>query len=370
MKTPFPLATVAVCIAAVLSGCSHQPPPEPLRVVRTVQVRYDKTPETDRYFGSVQSRYEVDQAFRVGGKVVSRKVDVGQKVRLGEVIAVLDDTDYKLAVQAAQQQLEAAQAQARQAQSDRERLNALKGDGSVSPSDDEKAQSNAQTTRANAEAEARKLELARNRAEYTVLRASQDGVVTSVKFEVGQVVAEGQPIVAIAKEGEPEIVVNVPEDQLEAFKRSRYKAQLASAPDQSFEVVLRELSPQAAAQTRTFRARLKPATARLLPLGATATLVVERTVEDNGAAAIPSAAITQNKGQPAVWVVRREGTDQSGTVQLQGIAVHAYHNDEVLVSGPSAGDLIVTAGVQKMAPGLKVALSGATTNLENRQAAR
>src|SRR4030095_17178397 len=111
--------------------------------------------------------------------------------------------------QAAQQQLTAAQAQARQAESDRQRLNALKSDGSVSPSDDEKAQSNAQTTRATAEADARKLDLARNRLEYTTLRASQDGVVTSMKFEVGQVVAEGQPIVSIAKEVEPEHVVHM-----------------------------------------------------------------------------------------------------------------------------------------------------------------
>src|SRR5690242_19078213 len=264
-------------------------------MVRTAEVRYDNTQATDRYFGSVQARYEVDQAFRVGGKVVSRKVEVGQKVRQGDIIAVLDDTDYKLAVEAAQQQLAAAEAQARQAESDRKRLNALKADGSVSPSDDEKAQSNAQTTRATAEADARKLELARNRLEYTTPRASQDGVITSVKFEVGQVVAEGQPIVSIAKEAEPEIVVNVPEDALAAFKSSRYKAWLASAPDQLFDVVLREQSPQAAAQTRTFRARLKPAEPRPLPLGATATLVVERPAGQKTVAAIPAAAITQNK---------------------------------------------------------------------------
>ena len=370
MKTSFPKALVAVSIAAIVSGCSHPPPPEPIRAVRAVEIRYDKTQETDRYFGSVQSRYEVDQAFRVGGKVVSRKVDVGQKVRQGEVIAVLDDADYKLAVEAAQQQLAAAQAQARQAQSDRDRLNALKGDGSVSPSDDEKAQSNAQTTRAIAEADARKLELARNRLEYTTLRASQDGVVTSVKFEVGQVVAEGQPIVSIAKEAEPEIVVNVPEDNLPTFKAARYKAWLASAPDQAFDVVLRELSPQAAATTRTFRARLKPASPRPLPLGATATLMVERPAADNDAAAIPATAITQNKGQPAVWIVRRAGTEPMGKVELMRVAVHGYRNEDVLVSGPPAGELVVTAGVQKMAPGLQVALPGIASNLEAKQASR
>jgi len=369
VKTSLPMALLAMSIA-ILSGCSHQPPPEPPRAVRTVEVRYDKTQETDRYFGSVQARYEVDQAFRVGGKVATRKVDVGQKVRQGDVIAVLDDTDYKLGVEAAQQQVAAAQAQARQAESDRQRLNALKSDGSVSPSDDEKAQSMAQTTRATAEADARKLDLARNRLEYTTLRASQEGVITSVKFEVGQVVAEGQPIVSIAKEVEPEIVVNVPEDQLSAFKASQYKAVLTSAPDQAFDVVLRELAPQAASTTRTFRARLKPATPRALRLGASARLIVERPAADAAAAAIPASAITQNKGQPAVWVVRRAGTDPVGTVELTNVVVHEYRNDDVLVSGPKVGELVVTAGVQKMAPGLKVALSGAAPNVNTKQATR
>ena len=94
-----------------------------------------------------------------------RKVEVGQTVREGDVLAVLDDADYRLAEEAARQQLAAATAQARQAESDRQRLNALKTDGSVSASDDEQAQSRALTTQATAEAQARQLELARNRLE-------------------------------------------------------------------------------------------------------------------------------------------------------------------------------------------------------------
>ena len=371
MKTFLTAALPAALTAAMLSACTpHKPTAEALRQVRTVELRYEKAQETNRYVGTVQSRQEVNEAFRVGGKVVQRKVDVGQKVREGDVLAVLDDTDYRLAEEAARHQLVAATTQARQAESDRQRLNALKSDGSVSVSDDEKAQSGAQKASATAEAEARQFELARNRLKYTVLRASRTGVVTAVKFEVGQVVAEGQPIVTIANEGEPEIVADVPEDHLAVFKTSRYKAWLGSAPEERFDVVLRELSPQASSQTRTFRARLKPATPRPLPLGATATLVVERPVGEAPVAAIPASALTQNRGQPAIWVVRPAGTEPVGTVDLIPVAVHAYRNDDALVSGPPAGVLVVTAGVQKMAPGLRVALSRAAGGEPAKQAAR
>jgi RND family efflux transporter MFP subunit len=375
VNTPIAAALVAAILAAPLSGCGpSKPPAEALRAVRTAEVRYDRAGETNRYVGTVQSRHEVDQAFRVGGKVAERKVDVGQVVREGDVIAVLDDVDYRLAEEAARQQLVAATAQARQAESDRKRLEALKTDGSVSVADEEQAQTRAQQTKAAAEADERKLELARNRLKYTVLRAPRNGVVTAVRFEVGQVVAEGQPVVSFANPGEPEIVVDVPEDHLGTFKGARYKAWLAAAPDQTFEVVLRELAPQAAAQTRTYRARLKPAAARPLPLGATATLLVERgdaqAPAQAQAAAVPAAAITQDKGQPAVWVVRRAGSEPVGTVELARVAVHAYRNDEVLISGLPAGALVVSAGVQKMAPGLRVALSGGASNAAQKQAPR
>jgi RND family efflux transporter MFP subunit len=359
VKRSIALVAVVAPLAAALTGCSREPAPEVLRPVRTVEVRYGEAREANRYVGTVQSRHEVEQGFRVGGKVVERRVDVGDVVREGDVLAILDDNDYRLAVQAAEQQLAAAIASANQAESDRKRLEDLKADGSVSVADDEHAQSAAQTTRAAAEAQARQLELARNQLQYTALRAPRNGVITAVRFEVGQVVAAGQPVVSLANEGEPEIVIDVPEDHLATFKQAHYRAWLASEPEEKFEVSLRELAPQAAAQTRTFRARLKPASPRALPLGATATLVVERPLSAAAAAALPASSITQSKGRPALWIVRRSGTDTAGTVELVPVEVHAYRNDEVLVSGPPAGELVVVAGVHKMSPGLRVALPGA-----------
>lgn len=344
----------------MLSACSPDKPPiEAPRPVRIAEIRYDAAREANRYAGTVQSRYEVDQAFRVAGKVAQRRVDVGQFVHEGDILAVLDDSDYRLAEEVARQQWTSAVAQARQAESERKRLGSLKTDGSVSVADDERAHSGAETAQAAEGVQARQLELARNRVKYTVLRAPRSGVVTAVRFEVGQVVAEGLPVVAIADSGTPEIVVDVPEDQLTAFKKANFMAALASAPHERFEVTLRELSPQAAAQTRTYRARLKPAGARALPLGATATLVTDRAVSDVQAAAIPATALTQTNGHPAVWVVKHTDKELVGSVDLTPVAVLGYRNDLALVSGLPAGGQVVTAGVQKMAPGLKVALPGA-----------
>jgi len=356
-------AAGVIAAAALLCACSpDQPPVQAPRPVRTVELRYESAHEANRYVGTVQSRHEVDQAFRVDGKVVQRKVEVGQLVHEGDVLATLDDSDYRLAVEAARQSWTAAVAQARQADSDHQRLSALKADGSVSVADDERARTSAETARASAEGEARKLELARNRLNYSVLRASWSGVVTAVHFEVGQVVTPGAAVISIADPGLPEIVVDVPEDNLAAFKQSAFKASLAGAPDRTFEVGLRELSPQAAPQTRTYRARMKLLSTQPLPLGATATLQVERRTAGLSVAAVPATALTQSAGQPALWVVTPTDKSSVGSVELVQVAVLGYRNDEVLVSGPPAGALVVTAGVQKMAPGLKVALPGAVSH--------
>ena len=371
MKTSLIAAVLAGPVAIMLSACSqNEPTKEALRPVRTITIQYGSATETNRYAGTVRARREVDQSFRVGGKVEERLIEVGQTVREGEVLAVLDDTDYRLAEEAARQQLIAAKAKAEQAETDQKRLQALKSDGSVSVSDDEHAQSGALMSQASAEAETRQLELARNRLKYTVLHASQSGVITAVRFEVGQVVAEGQAVVSIANESEPEVVVDVPEDNLVSFKTAHFRASLASAPGEIFEVALRELAPQAAQQTRTYRARLRPVIVRELPLGATASLIVEHPLADVSTAAIPASAITQSNGQPAVWVVHRVNTEPGETVELTRVAVHGYRSDQVLISGPAGGELVVTAGVQKMAPGLHVALTGSTPNATVLEAAR
>jgi RND family efflux transporter MFP subunit len=356
VKTAIVAAPVAFALLSLLSACSSDAPAEVHRPIRWARLHYDETRDVNRYFAVVQARHEVDQAFQVGGKVIARRIEMGQTVRKGDVLAVIDAVDYRLSEDGARRQLEAANSRLQQAESDWKRMQALKSDGSVSASDEEHAKNAFDTASAAAKAQARTFELAQNQLGYTVLRASQDGVVTNVRFEMGQVVAAGQPVVAIADDAEPEIVVDVPEERLDQFKQSHFHAFLASASGASFDVELREIAAQAAAQTRTYRARLKPTQARRLPLGASATLVAERVGADAPAASVPATALTQRDGKPAVWAARPTGSKDTARVELMPVAVRGYRNDAVLVSGPKEGTIVVTAGVHKMAPGLVVAV--------------
>lgn len=364
----FVAAASAATLTALLCACSEPAPSTgALRPVNTMALHYDSLRDSQRYFASVASRYEVEQAFRIGGKVLVRKVDVGQVVKEGDVLAILDDADYLLAEEAARQRLAAAKAAAWQAESDWQRLSELKKNGSVSASHEEQAHSTLLTARAAAQAEARQFELARNQVNYTQLRAPISGVVTALRMETGQVVAAGQPVITLANEGKPEIVADIPENRLAEFKAARYKAALATAPERYFAVELRELSAQASAQTRTYRARLKPVEPRALPLGATTTLIAERTDEGTRVATLPATALTQEQGAPAVWTVQQDGKGNTGTVKLVKVAIQGYRSDEVLVSGPAEGALVVTAGVQKMAPGLRVALPASASRSEREE---
>lgn len=364
----FVAAASAATLTALLCACSEPAPSTgALRPVNTMALHYDSLRDSQRYFASVASRYEVEQAFRIGGKVLVRKVDVGQVVKEGDVLAILDDADYLLAEEAARQRLAAAKAAAWQAESDWQRLSELKKNGSVSASHEEQAHSTLLTARAAAQAEARQFELARNQVNYTQLRAPISGVVTALRMETGQVVAAGQPVITLANEGKPEIVADIPENRLAEFKAARYKAALATAPERYFAVELRELSAQASAQTRTYRARLKPVEPRALPLGATTTLIAERTDEGTRVATLPATALTQEQGAPAVWTVQQDGKGNTGTVKLVKVAIQGYRSDEVLVSGPAEGTLVVTAGVQKMAPGLRVTLPAAASRSEREE---
>lgn len=354
---------VAFAVVAVLAGCGEKPTPQakphPVLVVaaRNVSAGYERT-----FTGTVRARYEADQGFRTGGKVVARMVEVGQSVVAGQALARLDPADYELGLRAAEDQLRVARVDAEQAASDEARFKRLLGDHSVSVADHERQKARADAAAARQAQTSRQLDLARNRTKYTTLVAEFDGVVTSVRFEVGQVVAEGQPVVSIAKPSELEVVADLPEELAGSARAFSASATLWDAPELALPLKLRELSPVASAQTRTFRARFSildksPTTRQALHLGVTANLHLAAGDGDM-AAVLPATAVWKTDGKSMVWQVENTGSK----IVAQPVEVIRYTDEAVLVRGIADGAKVVSAGVQKLTPGLEVAPVERTTS--------
>jgi RND family efflux transporter MFP subunit len=343
------LATAATfAVAALLAGCHAAPAPvSEVRPVYVSTVRNDGGAEERRFTGSIASRYEGELGFRVGGKVTARLVDLGQTVQRGQALARIDGTDYQLGADAAAEQLRAAQVDADQAASDAARFKRLLADGSVSAGDLERQQARADAAAARVQQARSQMEVARNRAGYTTLVAPNDGVVTAVRFEAGQVVAEGQSVLALARPGSLEVALDVPESLAPQLRDYQANVRLGTS---TWPVGLRELSPSANAATRTFRARytLPPAAAGVR-LGSTVELRLSRGGVAQ-ATTLPLSAVLSTQQRPTVWVV----DSGAGRLVSTPVEVLSQTTESVRVRGLADGALVVSVGAQKIDAGLAV----------------
>lgn len=343
---------VAICLTAALVACSKEAPPPPPPPSVLVQTVADGAGEQLRVFtGEVVPRYASDLGFRVGGKLIERKVDVGDSVKQGQVLARLDGTDMKLNVSAARAQVAAARSDLDLARTELKRVETLLSQNFVSDSAVDSQRTTTEAAAARLRQARAQLELAENQTEYTSLQADADGVVTAVYAEVGQVMAAGSPVVTIAREGDREVRINVPEglqDKLAAGRPAQVR--LWSEGEKRFVGQVREVAPSADAVTRTYAVKVKvDAPVAELPLGATATVVF-----DGGELAgvrVPLRAVGKLDGKPVAWVF----DDAQGQVNPVPVSVLRYDEDGAVVSeGLSPGMKVVVAGIHLLQPGQAV----------------
>ena len=346
------MATAGVLLAA----CSG--PPAPAAVVKPVfvtTVTEAASSQTRSFTSVVRARVETDLGFRTGGKVVDRLVEVGDVVKAGQALARLDPADYQLAVSAAADQVQAASVDAQQAASDEARLGRLLADGSVGSADHERQKARADAAAARLQQARRQLDLARNREGYATLVAPYAGVVTALRFERGQVVAEGQPVVSLARDGEREIVADLPEEWVGQARTLVATATPWHDPKSPLRLVLRELSPLASTQGRTFHVRYAAAAesraqVAALPLGSTMQLNLSRQPSGPAAAVLPVTALVKASGSAGVWVLDAKG---SGLV-FKPVQVVDMDDASVHVTGLAAGSRVVSVGAQKLDAGITV----------------
>src|ERR1700761_7546326 len=206
--------------------------------------------------GTVVPRIETTLGFRVAGKVISREVDVGATVKPGQLIARIDPADYQLAVDNARAALASAEADYTRAKADLDRYQQLRNSAAFMTQTLDTRQSVSSTAFAKVEQARSQLATAENNLAYTELHADAAGVITAVQAEVGQVLAQGQGMVKLARTDELEILVGVPEHRLKVVRdANQVTFELWSDTGHFYRAKLRELSPSADSLPRTYAAR-------------------------------------------------------------------------------------------------------------------
>lgn len=338
--------SLALLMGATLGPRQGAMPPTPAPLVRSQIVGAadgDTRRQAVMLTGAVHARVEAAMGFRVGGRIVAREVDAGAAVRRGDVLFRLDPADLDLAARAATARVAAAAAEARRAAADEGRLGRLVASGAVSVSAYDAALSAGRAAAAQLTAALADRQEALLRRDYAVLRADADGVVTEVLAEPGQVVAEGAPVLRLARAGAREAEIVVPET---LRPRLPAEAQARLMSGETVRATLRQVSGAADPTARTFLARYVLAGAGDgAALGATVSLVLPdaRAV----AARVPLTALHDGGGGTGVWVI---GAD--GAVHFRAVSVAALEDERaVLAGGVGPGERIVTLGAQLLREG-------------------
>jgi membrane fusion protein, multidrug efflux system len=339
------LASMAV---AALSACERQAAQTEVKSqpVRVVQAAISSYQPVAAITGQVEARIQTDIAFRVSGKVVERRVDVGAKVSAGEVLMRLDDSEQQSDLKIAQASVRAAEADVKQKTLAYQRYETLLEARAISQQVFDQAREGLTTSQASLDSAQANLETAQDALSYTVLKADAPGIVTARNIEVGTVVSAAQPVLTIARDGPRDVVFDVYEAFfLKGEPSQQVEVSPISNPGRKANATIREISPVIDPQMGTIRIRLTLEDDQSWPLG---TPVVGAFLGPAQTGTIlPWSAMSSENGQPAVWVVDAE----TRTASLKPVEISVYRSGDFIVSsGLSDGALVVSDGTKLIRP--------------------
>ena len=347
---------IAACGLVLLSACHQREPvaPAPKPVV-ALAVHPDGRVAGVSPPAQVQARYSTPLSFRVGGKVIERRVRIGDTVKAGQTVALLDPTDLQINLTTARAQLDAAEHQLIYAKQQLDRDRAQSQANLIAPAQLEQTQNAYASALAQRDSALAQMALATDHLSYATLKADHDGVITSEDADTGQNVQAAQAVYHVDWTGDVDIVCDAPERTLSSLTvGGKARVDLPALPGKTFEARVREVSAAADQQSRTWRVKLTlTAPSPEVRLGMTANVAFD-SVGDAPAKQVftlPVTALFHQGEDPAVWVVRA-GTD---TLELRPVTVQRYDERTVSIgSGLHDGDRIILQGVHAVSSGQHV----------------
>lgn len=364
MKKLF-LSFLCLLLAAMLNGCGNEEiAAENSPLVKTKTISLGAGVSEGNYPGAVKGRYETPMSFQVGGRILQRFVQAGDRVHAGDVLMTIDSRDVVQQATQGEAQVAAAKAQLSLARSNLNRYKALYEQEAVSASVLEQYQTSCDAAEAAYNQAVAIAKQGKNAVGYSKLIAATDGVISSVTAEVGQVVAAGQQVISLVQSDELEVEVNLPENRIgDASLGQKVDVSFWSLNNQTVTGIIREISPMADTVARTYRIRIalpQPPKGLMLGMTASAKIIGSSTSDKQLPATnagdfvvLPMAAIYQTGDQPCVWVVDANAM----TLSLKAVQVEDFDKNQLKVRGLDNGDIVVTAGVHKLHEGAKVRLA-------------
>jgi membrane fusion protein, multidrug efflux system len=346
------IVNLSICLFGLfLTACQKpaEPPPPPRPALVTI---VGKTAAINDMVlvGEVKSRYESNQGFRIKGKIIERKVDVGSFVKKGQVMARLDAADTNLNAAAASADVQAAEANYALAKADVERQRTLFNKKFISQAALDTREAELKTSAAKLQQVKAQAVVSGNQSRYTALVADRDGVVTQIKAEPGQVVDAGEMVAQIVDTKQIEVLVAVPESRMANLKvGDNVTIKLWADREKTYAGKVREIAPAASSTTRAFDVRVAIIDVdEAVKLGMTAG--VQFVQNESNVIIVPTSALTLINGKDAVWVI-----DKKGIANPREVTAGQYTENGVLITnGLQAGEMVAIAGVHILIKGQKV----------------
>lgn len=325
----------------VLPGCasdSAERQSAKMRNVVLTQVSPVSGDEGVSYPGMVEEGASVDAAFMADGKIGSIQVKEGDRVRKGQLLATLDDHDYRIGVAQLETQLA-------QMSKEKERMDAMFEKHNIAPNDYEKFQAGYEQLKLQ-------LEMAKRQMSYTRLYSPTDGYVATRYLNPGELVGAGTPVFNIVDDSRLRATVDLPVSVY--LDRNKIQSATGTVPGIPGNIPLKVVSfTPDADNNMLYRMKLSiPASvAKELSPGMNISVLLSSTDNTPGESLVPSRAIFSDSGQTYVWVYNASDS----TIHRQKVTIEGAPEGKMsVVKGLNNGTDIVETGVRQLHEGEKV----------------
>lgn len=354
---------LAAVLAGALAACGEEPPPPPerIRAVKTIVIS-ERAGGQSRQFPAVVEPVDTSSiSFEVSGIVQEVRVDSGQNVDAGQVLAVLDRKPFELNVTSAKAGLSKAQAQLKEAKSnyDRERRIYAQDPGATTQKSIDRARAGWESRRESVSYARAQLELAQRDLEKSVLLAPFEGTIAERNVEPFEEVRRGQPIFELFAEGAMQVAAQIPEDMIEeVYVGQPAEIRLPILGDRVLQGGVSEVGSAArGANAFPVKATIGASDSRIRPgITAELSLLVPRH-SDEDAFLVPMTALAPGEGEGELNASLFVFDPATSTVHRTAVATRGIVGDLVAIAGAiEPGDIVVVAGVSFLSDGQTVKL--------------